>query len=44
MEAVLDFGQGCQNLAVILFGDGEGGAEIDAGRPPVISFVGGGGG
>jgi hypothetical protein len=43
MEAILDFGRGCQNLSLILWGCvGEGGAEI-ARRPAflVITFEGG---
>jgi hypothetical protein len=43
MEAVLDFGRGCQKLAIILRGCEGGGAEIDAGRLPLITFMGGGG-
>jgi hypothetical protein len=39
MEAILDFGRGCQNLSIILWG---GGTEM-AHRPaaPVITFEGG---
>jgi len=44
MEAILDFGRGCQNLSIILWGGErvEGGAEM-ARRPaaPVITFEGG---
>ena len=44
MEAILDFGQGCQNLSIILWGGGcgEGGAEMER-RPTalVIAFEGG---
>jgi hypothetical protein len=28
MEAILDFGQGCQNLSIILWGGGEGGGGV----------------
>ncbi len=42
MEAILDFGRGCQNLSIILGGGGVGGAEM-ARRPAalVITFEGG---
>ncbi len=43
MEAVLDFGRGCQDLAIILLGGvGEGGAEMgEQASCPVIAFIGG---
>jgi hypothetical protein len=41
MEAVLDFGRGCQNLAIILFGGvGEGGGrKWGAGKLPPLSHL-----
>ncbi len=44
MEAVLDFSRGRQKLVIILRGREGGGAEIDAGPAPLITFMGGGGG
>ncbi len=46
MEAVLDFGRGCQDLAIILIGDvGRGGRGGSGNRAqagsPVIAFIGG---
>jgi hypothetical protein len=45
MEAILDFGRGCQNLSIILWGGGEGGAEMTRRPAPLLSHlnVGGGG-
>jgi hypothetical protein len=43
MEAVLDFGRGCQDLAIILVGVwGRGGAEIERRSAPLLSHLKGG--
>jgi hypothetical protein len=45
MEAVLDFGRGCQNLAIILRGVwGGGGVEIERRPAPCYHMYRGGGG
>ena len=42
MEAVLDFGRGCQDLAIILMGVwGGGGGSGNRSQAPVIAFIGG---
>jgi hypothetical protein len=43
MEAVLDFGRGCQDLAIILLGvwEGRGGGNGTQAGCPVIAFTGG---
>jgi hypothetical protein len=43
MEAILDFGRGCQNLSIILWGERVEGVAEMARRPaaPVITFEGG---
>ena len=47
MESVLDFGRGCQDLAIILLwecGEGGGGRKWSAGKLPLLSHMDGGGG
>jgi hypothetical protein len=42
MEAILDFGRGCQNLSIILWGgEGGGGGNGAQAGSPVIEFEGG---
>ncbi len=42
MEAILDFGWGCQNLSRILWGGERGGRKWRAGRLPLLSHLRGG--
>ncbi len=45
MEAILDFGRGCQDLSIILLGEcvgGGGGGNENAGRLPLLSHLKGG--
>jgi hypothetical protein len=41
MEAILDFGRGCQDLAIILLGECGGGGNRAQASCPVIAFEGG---